>query len=282
MNETGPDDSRVIQALDDYLLALEEGRALDRSVFLAEHAEVAEPLAKCLDGLDFVHKLAPELSRSNEASVPDPAAAAAIQPEGPLGDFRISREIGRGGMGVVYEARQISLGRRVALKVLPFAAALDARQLQRFKNEAQAAAHLHHTNIVPVYAVGCERGVHYCAMQYIEGQTLAQVIAGLRLRIADLPEEVGAGKKGSAIPQFGSELPSGAGGIRRSSRRRRCSSWWWRLSELATGCGGSSNGPPRNGSWALSCNRPLVARNKPSGRRLDPPPSARPDCWPAA
>jgi serine/threonine protein kinase len=71
-------------------------------------------------------------------------------------------------MGVVYEAVQISLGRRVALKVLPFAAALDAKQLQRFKNEAQAAAHLHHTNIVPVISVGCERGVHYYAMQYIE------------------------------------------------------------------------------------------------------------------
>ena len=83
-------------------------------------------------------------------------------------------------MGVVYEAEQISLGRRVALKVLPFAAALDPRQLQRFKNEAQAAACLHHTNIVPVYGVGCERGVHYYAMQFIEGQTLAAIIEDLR------------------------------------------------------------------------------------------------------
>jgi serine/threonine protein kinase len=63
-------------------------------------------------------------------------------------------------MGVVYEAEQISLGRRVALKLLSFAAALDPKQLQRFKNEAQAAAHLQHTNIVPVHYVGCERGVH--------------------------------------------------------------------------------------------------------------------------
>jgi hypothetical protein len=75
---------------------------------------------------------------------------------------------------------QISLGRRVALKILPFAAALDAKQLQRFKNEAQAAAHLHHQNIVPVYAVGCERGVHYYAMQFIEGETLAALILELR------------------------------------------------------------------------------------------------------
>jgi serine/threonine protein kinase len=84
-------------------------------------------------------------------------------------------------MGVVYEAEQISLGRRVALKVLPFAATFDPKHLQRFRNEAAAAAHLHHTNIVPVFAVGSERGVHFYAMQYIEGQTLAALIQGLRL-----------------------------------------------------------------------------------------------------
>src|SRR4051794_37511165 len=93
-------------------------------------------------------------------------------------------------MGVVYEAVQLSLGRRVALKVLSFGAALDGKQLERFKNEAQAAAHLHHTNIVPVYAVGSERGVHYYAMQLIEGQNLAELIRQVRpldcgLRIAD-------------------------------------------------------------------------------------------------
>jgi serine/threonine protein kinase len=71
----------------------------------------------------------------------------------------------------------------VALKVLPFAAALDAKHLQRFKNEALAAAHLHHTNIVPVINVGCERGVHYYAMQYIEGQTLAALIRDLRRQL---------------------------------------------------------------------------------------------------
>src|SRR5207248_4233053 len=111
------------------------------------------------------------------AASPAPVPAAEL---GELGDFRIVREIGRGGMGVVYEAVQISLSRRVALKVLPFAAALDTKQLQRFKNEAQAAAHLQHTNIVPVHYVGCERGVHFYAMQYIECQTLASVICELR------------------------------------------------------------------------------------------------------
>lgn len=187
------DDSRVIQALDDYLTALEAGRPVDRGVFLAEHADVAAALAKCLDGLEFVQKLAPELSQSGTAQAPEPAAVGAdIHPEGPLGDYRILREIGRGGMGVVYEAVQISLGRRVALKILPFAAALDPKQLQRFKSEAQAAAHLQHTNIVPVYAVGCERGVHFYAMQHIEGQTLAAVLHQLRLRERDVVRRAGA------------------------------------------------------------------------------------------
>jgi serine/threonine protein kinase len=103
-----------------------------------------------------------------------------VEAVGQLGDFRLLREIGRGGMGTVYEAVQISLDRRVALKVLPFAAALDAKQLQRFKKEAQAAAHLHHTNIVPVHAVGAERGVHFYAMQLIEGQNLSALIDELR------------------------------------------------------------------------------------------------------
>ena len=97
-----------------------------------------------------------------------------------LGDFRILREIGRGGMGVVFEAEQVSLRRRVALKVLPTASMLDPRSLQRFRNEAQAAASLHHSNIVPIHGVGCERGVHYYAMQYIDGLTIAEVIAKLR------------------------------------------------------------------------------------------------------
>jgi tetratricopeptide (TPR) repeat protein len=90
------------------------------------------------------------------------------------------REIGRGGMGVVYEAEQVSLGRRVALKVLPFAAVIDQKQLARFTNEARAAAQLNHPNIVPVYGVGNERGVHYYSMQFIHGQPLDRLIQELQ------------------------------------------------------------------------------------------------------
>jgi tetratricopeptide (TPR) repeat protein/serine/threonine protein kinase len=97
-----------------------------------------------------------------------------------LGDFRIIRELGRGGMGIVYEAEQVSLGRRVALKVLPFAATMDPRHLQRFHNEARAAACLQHQHIVPVFSVGSERGVHFYAMQFIDGQPLSEVVRQLR------------------------------------------------------------------------------------------------------
>src|SRR5262249_23006598 len=99
---------------------------------------------------------------------------------GRLGECRVVREIGRGGMGVVYEAEQESLGRRVALKVLPAATKEDLVQLQRFRREARAAARLHHTNIVPVYGVGEDGGVHYYVMQFIQGLALDQVLDQLR------------------------------------------------------------------------------------------------------
>jgi serine/threonine protein kinase len=177
-DNAGPalDDPRVIAALDEYLAALEAGHKPDRQDFLSRHAEVADALAECLEGMEALH----EVSSSGSSPRPLGSAAADWQPGTPLGDFRILREVGRGGMGVVYEAEQISLDRRIALKVLPFALTLDPRQLQRFKNEARAAAQLHHQNIVPVHAVGCERGVHFYAMQYIEGQSLAELILGLR------------------------------------------------------------------------------------------------------
>jgi serine/threonine protein kinase/WD40 repeat protein len=176
-----PDDSRVIQALEEYIAELKKGGKPSREEYQARYPEIAEALAECLEGLEFIHGAAPRLQQTGaEPPLVPPASSAEIRPESPLGDFRILREIGRGAMGVVYEAEQLSLGRRVALKVLPFASTLDPKQLQRFKNEAQAAAGLHHTNIVPVFATGCERGVHYYAMQYIEGQTLAALIQELR------------------------------------------------------------------------------------------------------
>jgi serine/threonine protein kinase/WD40 repeat protein len=111
-----------------------------------------------------------------------------------LGDYRILREVARGGMGVVYEAVQESLGRHVALKVLP-ARSLLAAQRERFDREARSAAQLHHSNIVPVFGVGEDHGVHYYAMQLIHGQGLDSVLREIkRLRhkeVAPVPQPVG-------------------------------------------------------------------------------------------
>src|SRR5262249_61584581 len=97
-----------------------------------------------------------------------------------LGDYEIIRELGRGGMGIVYEARQLSLNRRVALKVLGGGLGLTSKGVARFQREAEAAAKLHHTNIVPIYATGEEGGTHYYAMELIEGPSLDRVIRALQ------------------------------------------------------------------------------------------------------
>src|SRR5262249_11535549 len=141
--------------------------------YAARYPQVAALLRNVLASLELFDRSAAE------GALPCPTDSERITVE-TLGDFRILREVGRGGMGLVYEAEQRSLGRRVALKMLPLAGALDPKQLQRFKQEAQAAAQLHHQHIVPVYYVGCERGVHFYAMQFIEGHTLAAVIHALR------------------------------------------------------------------------------------------------------
>ncbi len=169
-------DLRLSKVLDEYLDQLRAGAAPAAAELMARHPDLAGDLEECLTCLDFIHQAAQTPRREGTLA----EALDAGRGTADLGEFRIVREIGKGGMGVVYEAEQLSLHRRVALKVLPFAAALDTRHLQRFKNEAQAAACLHHSNIVPIYAVGCDRGVHYYAMQFIDGQSLAEVIEQLR------------------------------------------------------------------------------------------------------
>jgi serine/threonine protein kinase len=174
-----PADIRVIAALETYLASIRDGRPASRSELLARYADISGALDGCFSGLEFIQAAAAQLSGS-----PDDPTSTRDEPALPshsqLGDFQILREVGRGGMGVVYEARQVSLGRRVALKVLPFAAAVDPKQRQRFQIEAQAAAQLHHAHIVPVFGVGCDQGVHYYAMQFVDGHSLATVIRDLR------------------------------------------------------------------------------------------------------
>jgi hypothetical protein len=166
----------LAEILERYLADLERGTAPDRAAFISAHPELADELRPYLDSLDKLHHATHDLRAMRPIDGKSVAEPAAKQ----IGDYRIVREIGRGGMGVVYEAHQESLNRRVALKILPFAAVLDQRQIARFRNEAQAAAQLHHPHIVPVFAVGQEKGVYYYAMQFIEGKSMEAAIHELR------------------------------------------------------------------------------------------------------
>ncbi len=158
--------SIVAEAADLYLEQLGRGETPDLSEYALRFPEVASVLPQVLPVLRMIQSLAPG----------DPSEEAAVVAPSSLGEFQLVREIGRGGMGVVYEAVQASLGRRVAVKVLPMAAGADTKQLARFQIEAQVAAALHHPHIVPIFAVGCDQGVHYYAMQLVEGRCLAALL----------------------------------------------------------------------------------------------------------
>ena len=146
---------------------------------------------------DLLKTVIPALQAAETTSDASANGAVANEHHKQLGDFRILRQIGRGGMGIVYEAEQISMKRRVALKVLPLAGLVDELKIRRFQNEVRAVAALDHPNIVPVYMVGEERGVHYYAMQLIRGRSLSEVISSLR-HVRD----EGEGLDGSSMSQI--------------------------------------------------------------------------------
>jgi tRNA A-37 threonylcarbamoyl transferase component Bud32 len=153
--------TELASLLEHYMAGLQAGNAPDPKQLIADNPQLAAQLEACLAGIEFIHHAT--------SRVPERPAV--------LGEYRIVREIGRGGMGVVYEAEQTSLRRQVALKVLRFGVVADREAMERFRREAETVARLHHTNIVPIFAVGCEGDVHYYAMQFIEGRSLAEVLA---------------------------------------------------------------------------------------------------------
>jgi serine/threonine protein kinase len=164
-----------------------------------ERPSVAEYAERYPELADRIREAFPALAMIEElGSVGGPSAAAAdTAAPAQLGDYRLLREIGRGGMGIVYEAVQESLGRHVALKVLPPTVAQRPLYLERFHREARAAAQLHHTNIVPVYGVGEEDGTCYYTMQFIQGQGLDVVLQDVK-RLRGLPPEPSAGAQTGA------------------------------------------------------------------------------------
>jgi serine/threonine protein kinase/WD40 repeat protein len=164
---------------DSFLERYRRGERPSLSEYVHRHPELAEQIRELFPALVVVEELG---SVGNLAGLTPKLGTSSVPLQ--LGEYRILREIGRGGMGIVYEAVQGSLGRHVALKVLPFHGLMNPMHLERFRREARAAARLHHTNIVPVFGVGEDAGIHYYAMQFIHGQGLNEVLQEVkRLRL---------------------------------------------------------------------------------------------------
>lgn len=158
---------------------IQEGAEVDIGQLEREFPGYADKVAGMVRILKDLHTFDLSLTGDRPGSSVQPADMI-----GRLGDFRLLGPIGRGGMGIVYEAAQVSIDRRVALKVLPLTALIDDLALKRFRNEVQAAALIEHPNIVAVYSVGEDRGVHYYAMQLVRGPSLASVIGSLKDQLA--------------------------------------------------------------------------------------------------
>jgi tRNA A-37 threonylcarbamoyl transferase component Bud32 len=170
--------ARVLELAEEFLQRYRQGERPPLKEYLDRHPELAAEIRQVFPAMAVLENIAlADESLRGEGPAP-PAAPAA--PPGQLGDYRIIRRVGQGGMGIVYEAEQVSLGRHVALKVLPRKVLLDARQRRRFEREARAAARLHHTNIVPVFGVGEHDGMPYYVMQFIQGRGLDEVLDELR------------------------------------------------------------------------------------------------------
>jgi WD40 repeat protein len=193
------DDSRFEQLAEEFAERHRRGERPSLQEYIDRLPKMAEAFREMFPNLVEVERV--EGDARENARRPSPA----VPPLRQIGDYRLVREVGRGGMGVVYQAEQVSLGRRVALKVLSRQASGDRRILERFRREARAAARLHHTNIVPVYEVGQDGDLCFYAMQFIQGPGLDAVIAELR-RLRD---------------RSGSEPPVGAASEGPSLRPRR-------------------------------------------------------------
>jgi serine/threonine protein kinase len=170
---------------EEFVARYRKGERPPLSEYIAKHPELAERIRQVFPMLAVMEEAGSgaEVSPGDSCKAANAAGDPGTRMHRELGDYRILREIGRGGMGVVYEAEQQALSRRVALKVLLGPAAQDAKMLARFRRESRAAAQLHHSNIVPVFDVGQQGDLCYYAMQFIRGQPLDEVFRELqRLR----------------------------------------------------------------------------------------------------
>ncbi len=165
----------IDQLADEFVRRYRGGERPTVAEYLKRYPELVDGIRDLFPALIMLEELA-----KNNTCVPRYSLLTGIKQPDVLGDYRILQEVGRGGMGIVYEAEQVSLGRHVALKILPFQMSSDTAAVERFQREARAAAHLQHPNIVPIYDVGQEDSVWYYAMQFVHGQSLHEVLAEVR------------------------------------------------------------------------------------------------------
>ncbi len=174
MSDSEARSALVLELAEEFLERYRKGERPPLREYIDRHPELATEIKEVFPAMAMMENIA-----VTDDSIEDPLAKVARASQAALkqlGDYRIIREIGRGGMGVVYEAEQVSLGRHVALKLLPNQALQDIKHKRRFEREARAAAKLHHTNIVPVFGVGDHEGVPYYVMQFIQGLGLDVVL----------------------------------------------------------------------------------------------------------
>ena len=163
--------------LDELIVLHRAGEPVDIEGKCAEHPHLASQLRELFDTQCALESM--------KADCQIGQATTLGQQHPDLKGYKVIRELARGGMGVVYEAIQLSLSRRVALKVISGHLQSKEDSVERFRREARVASQLHHSNIVPVFDVGHEGSVRYYAMQFIRGESLDQVIARMKLQRAD-------------------------------------------------------------------------------------------------
>jgi WD40 repeat protein/serine/threonine protein kinase len=177
MSSAGSNSEVVLALAEEFLERYRQGERPSLKTYIDRHPELAAEIRDVFPAMAMMENIALD-DESLEGKPAAPASECA--PLEQLGDFRIIRTVGQGGMGVVYEAEQVSLGRHVALKLLTQRMLVDGKHKLRFEREARAAAKLHHTNIVPVFGVGEHDGVPYYVMQFIQGLGLDEVLDELK------------------------------------------------------------------------------------------------------
>jgi tRNA A-37 threonylcarbamoyl transferase component Bud32 len=175
-------DERIDELIAEFLEAEGAGRLPDRVTLLARHPDLADELRSFFADHDRMRAMAEPLHSPSPADTPTLGLIAPLSPGTTVryfGDYEILAEIARGGMGVVYKARQVSLNRLVALKMIRQVELASEQEVRRFLAEAEAAAGLDHPHIVPIYEVGEHEGQHYFSMKLIQGGSLARHVQGL-------------------------------------------------------------------------------------------------------